>query len=241
MEPLSATILILVVTSRSITLAADSRKTILTENSVKGTELMDKIYQTNDYFYAVTGLDSSENKSFRIHNVIHNVLNKCEDFDHAVSLIAINLAKALKSFFTNMKERNNDLFLEFQKYCASGGEIIIMKNVGILPTTYLIAYKIINDATVKVIVNTWKTDCNKIQKEHQSFWRAIGNTSFMNVSTFSEKDITSNPVLFAKEIIQEGINQYPSFVSEPLNIIQLNESGAQWVERSATAPNCIDL
>lgn len=239
MEPLWATIIILVVTGRNITLAVDSRKTILTQNSVCGTEVMDKIYQTDDYFYAVSGLDSSVDRSFSIHALIHNILKNSNDFDQVVRQLANDLTYALKSFFTNMKELNTDLFYSFQKYSASGGEIILIKNVGTLPTTYLMDYKIIVDNNIKVIANTWKTDCNIIKKLNQSFWRTIGNTSFMNGFYFSDKEITSDPVLFAKKIIQEGIKRYPAFVSEPMNILQLDGSGVQWKERSATAPNRI--
>jgi hypothetical protein len=239
MEPLYATIIILVVTSRNITLAADSRKTILSDDNVCGSGVMDKIYQTDDYFYAVSGVDSSVDRSFSIHALVHNILTNTGDFDQVAKRLANDLTYKLKGFFTNMKEFNADLFQRFQKYSASGGEIVIIKNVDNVPTCYLLEYKVSANTNVNVIVHTWRTDCKIVKEQNHCFWRTIGNTAFMNSFSVSEQEIASNPDLFAKKIIQEGIKRYPAFVSEPMNILQLDESGAQWKERSATAPNRI--
>ena len=45
MEPIFATILVLVVTNRNIILAADSKKTSLNAEGIERNEIMDKIYQ----------------------------------------------------------------------------------------------------------------------------------------------------------------------------------------------------
>jgi hypothetical protein len=239
MDPLSATILVLVITSSDIVLAADSRKTSLAQNGVRETGVMDKIYQANDYYYAVSGLDSTEDGSFSIQSIIHKMLQQFSDFDLAARTITVELSKALKEFFTKLKESSSAIFTHFQNNSASGGEIIILKRVGAVPTAYLLDYKIIDGSNIKVVMNSWKTDCSKITGQDECFWRAIGHTSFLKGNDIPEEKMTADPVLHAKLIIEEGIKRYPVFVGAPINILSLNEAGVQWIEKNATSPNRI--
>ena len=239
MGSLSATILVLIITSRDIVLAADSRKATLAQTGVKDIGVMDKIYQTNDYYYAVSGLDSSVDGSFSVQGIIHNILEQFSDFDLAIREITVQLSKALKAFFTSLKENSSAIFKHFQNNSASGGEIIIIKRVGAIPTAYLMDYRVIDGNSIKVVMNSWKTDCSKIKNTNECFWRAIGHTSFLTGNDISCEIIAAEPVVHAKQIIEEGIKRYPVFVSAPINILKMNGTGVKWIEKNATSPNRI--
>jgi hypothetical protein len=230
MEPLFATILVLVVTNRNIVLAADSRKVVLSPDGVEEKEIMNKVYQTNDYYYAFSGLDSSGVGGFSIQTILDNILRAYEDFELSIQQIVAILPKAIKDFFSGLKEGHSALFAQFQKYCDSGGEIIIIKRVDRLPTVYLLDYRIVNESSIKVVMNTWKTNISAIKGPNECFWRAIGNTAFLNGYQISEEEMATQSVEKATQIIKEGIRRYPDFVGSPIKVLIMDESGDQWLE-----------
>lgn len=237
METLYATILVLVVTKHNLILAADSRKTNLDPGGIGKRGTMDKICQTNDYYYAVSGLNSNEDGSFSMQAVLHNILVEYSDLDEAVKSIAVTLTAELKNYFTNLKKMSSALFRQFQTYSFSGGEIVIAKRVGNIPAAYLLDYKIIDGSVINVVMNTGKIDIKKIKGNEECFWRAIGNTSFLNNNMPTEREMAANPIKKAKWIIEEGIKIYPDFVSAPINILEMTEAGEQWIEVNAAEIN----
>lgn len=237
MEALYATILVLVVTNHNLILAADSRKTNLDPGGIGKKGTMDKICQTNDYYYAVSGLNSNEDGSFSMQAVLHNILVNYSDSDEAIKSIAVTLTAELKNYFINLKKISSALFRQFQTYSFSGGEIVIAKSVGNIPTAYLLDYKIIDGSVINVVMNTGKTDIKKIKGNEECFWRAIGNTSFLDKNMPTEKEMAANPIKKAKWIIEEGIKIYPDFVGAPINILEMTEAGEHWIEVNAAEIN----
>jgi hypothetical protein len=229
MEPFCATILILVVTNRRVILAADSRKTIVDSAGISKKGTTKKILHTNDYYYAISGLNSSDDRSFSLSAVIDRVLLRYDDFEDAVKHLAALLSTELKTFFINLRKGSLAVFRQFQSYSYSGGEIVIAKRVDKIPTIYLLDYKIIDGPDINVVINTWTTDIKKIKNGQECFWRAIGNTSFLNCKMPTEQEMAVSSIEKAKWIIEEGSRMYPDFVSEPINIIELTEGGDKWV------------
>lgn len=229
MEPLLATILVLVVTNHNLILAADSRKTILFPDGIGKMGTLDKISQTDNYFYAVSGLHSDKEGSFSIQAILHRTLLEYSNFDEAIKRISVTLTTELKNYFIDLKKINPGLFRQFQTYSYSGGEIVIAKRVNNIPTAYLLDYKIIDGSVIDVIMNTGKTDIKKIKRSDECFWRAIGNTSFLDENMPTEKEMASDPIKKAKWIIEEGIRICPAFVGEPVNILEMTEAGEQWI------------
>lgn len=227
-DHISATILVLVVTNHSVVLAADSRKTIFYPGGIVKTGTLDKIHQTDDYYYAVSGLNSGEDESFSMQKILHNILLKHLDFDEAVKDLAVTLTTGLRNYFANLKEKSAALFRRFQTYSFSGGEIVIAKRVNNVPTVYLLDYQVIDGAIINVVMNTGKTDIKKIKGSEECFWRAIGNTSFLNANMPTEKEMAANAIGKAKWIIGEGIRRHPDFVGEPISILEMTEKGAEW-------------
>jgi hypothetical protein len=230
MEPLFATILVLVVTNRNVVLAADSRKVVLSPGGIAQKEIMNKVHQTNDYYYAFSGLDSSGVGGFNVQTILEGILNAYEDFELAIQHIVEVLPKAIKDFFTSLKEHHSALFEQFQKYCDSGGEIVIVKRVNSLPTVYLLDYRIVNELSIKVVMNTWKTNTSSIKGQHECFWRAIGNTSFLNATEILEEEMAMHPAKKARQIIEEGIEKNPDFIGAPIKIFLMDERGMKWLE-----------
>jgi hypothetical protein len=228
LEPLLATILVLVVTKHEIILAADSKKTSLNSEGIEKNEIMDKIYQVNDYYYAVAGLDSSGDGSFSIHTILNPILLGYSDIEIVVQQILSQLPIALKDFFSGLKERSPAVFAQYQKYSASGGEIVIIKRVGKVPSLFLMDYRISEEATMKIVMNTWKADISTIESSSQCFWRAIGSTSFLSGRYPSEEEMALHPEVKAKEIIEEGIRLFPDFVGRPIKMVRMDEEGA-WI------------
>jgi hypothetical protein len=229
MEPLSATILVLVVTNRNLILAADSRKTNLRAEGIGEKGTVDKICHTNNYYYALSGLHSDEDGSFNMPAILHRILLQYTDFDEAIKQVAYTLTAELKRYFTNLKTLSHRLFRQFQTYSYSGGEIVIAKRVNTIPTACLLDYKIIDGPVIDVVMNTGKTDIKKIKGNEECFWRAIGNASFLDRSIPTEKEMAGSPVNKAKRIIEEGIRIYPAFVGEPVTILEMTEAGEHWI------------
>lgn len=228
MEQLYATILVLAVTNHNLILAADSRKTNIYQDGIgKGT--LDKICQTNDYYYAVSGLHSDADGNFSMQTILHRTLLEYSDFDAAIKRIALTLTTELKNYFINLKKTSPVLFRQFQTYSYSGGEIVIAKRVNDIPTAYLLDYRIIDGSVIDVVMNTGKTDIKKIKNSEECFWRAIGNTAFLDKKMPTEKEMAANPIKKARWIIEEGIKMYPAFVGEPINILEMTEAWEQWV------------
>ncbi|WP_018614439.1 hypothetical protein [Segetibacter koreensis] len=229
MEPIAATILVLVVTNHNLILAADSRKTNLYPGGIGEKGSVEKICRTNDYYYAVAGLHSDEDGSFNMRSILHHLLLEQTDFDTAIKRIAVTLTTELKNYFTKLKKLNFALFKQFQKYSYAGGEIIIAKRINSIPTACLFDYKIIDDTTINVVMNTGKTDIKNIKGGEECFWRAIGNTSFLDKNMPTEEEMATSPVEKVKWIIEEGIKNYPAFVGEPIRILEMTEAGEQWI------------
>ncbi|HYH16668.1 MAG TPA: hypothetical protein VD794_15665 [Flavisolibacter sp.] len=235
MDTLYATILILVVTDQKILLAADSRKTYLDKNGIQKVETIDKIYQTEDCFYAICGFHEEEN-SFSIHQLIHECLLQYSGMQNAISQMTQILAKAIKNYFSALKKSSAAIFNQLRKYSALSGEIFLIKCVKSIPTAYLLDYSITEGASVKVTINSWTINCKHIKENYCCFWRAIGNTS--NLPTcIPEKTWATHPEICARKVIEEGIIKYPNFVSAPINMLELTPENVIWLEKSKTSPN----
>lgn len=221
MEPLFATILVLVVTNRKIILAADSKKTSLNADGIEKNEIMDKIYKVNDYFYAVAGLDSSGDRSFSVHAILQRIFYYYSDMEQVIQQILAQLPIALKNFFTGLKQRSPEVFAQYQKLSGSGGEIVIIKRVGKIPNLYLLDYRVEEESTLKIVMNSWRSDTSTIKEETQCFWRAIGSISFLSGRYPAEEEMALAPEAKAREIIEEGIRNYPDFVGGPIKVLQM--------------------
>lgn len=229
MEHFYATILVLAITNHNLILAADSRKTNLYPGGIGEKGTADKICQTNDYYYAISGLHSDEDAGFSMQAILHCILLEYSDFDEAIKHITVTLTTELKNYFINLKKNNAQLFRLFQTYSYSGGEIVIAKRVNNSPAAYLLDYKIIDASAINVVMNTGKTGIKEIKGNEECFWRAIGNTSFLDKNMPAEKEMAADPVKKSKWIIEEGIRNYPAFVGGPINIIEMTEAGEQWI------------
>lgn len=237
MDALYATILVLVVTNQRIVLAADSRKTYLDKKGVNRVDILDKIYKSNDWYYAVCGFNEEEGK-FSLHKLIHEYLAVSGKGANSIKNVAHALATALKQYFEDLKRSSPAVFQQLLSISASGGEVFIISRVNALPTAYLIDYRVNDGSPLQVTVNTWSIDTKAIGRSDACFWRAVGNVPGSVVNQVSEKDWATQPVKQAKQLIEEGCKQYPAFVSAPVNILELTVDGVNWIEKTHTAPNC---
>lgn len=238
MDIFYATILVLVVTKQHILLAADSRKTYLDKNGIQKLGTIDKIYKTNDSYYAVCGFHEEENE-FSIHEIIHQHLVKNISIKEAIKQLVHSLASALKNYFTNLKKTSPSVFKQLKQISASGGEVFIVKCVDSIPSAFLIDYRIIDGATIKVTMNTWSIDTVSIKESDTCFWRAVGNTPLLTNSYLTEKEWALYPEENAKRLIEDGSKLYPNFVGGPINMVELSSNGVRWIEKSPTAPNSV--
>jgi hypothetical protein len=210
-------------------MAADSRKIKLYEHGVGEKETMKKIIQVNDYYYAVSGINSDEDLGLDVHNILISILKDQDNPKLAVPFIANQLAGELKNYFTSIKNSRSAKFQYFQKYRLTGGEVFIVKRVDQIPTAYLLEYYIHYSHPIRVTMKTGKIDVNKIKNKDECFWRAIGNTSFLNYQIYTEKEMAVNPVINARKIIEEGIRKEPVFVGPPITILELTANGETWL------------
>ena len=236
LEPLWATLLVLVVTDKTMVLAADSKKTVLHPDGYTSTGTMDKIFQTGDYYFALSGFNTTEDNRFSLPLLLDKVLLQHSDFDAAVKKIVSIVATELKHYFVQLKNTSADVYTQFKKYSDAGGEIVMVKRVGALPTAYLLDYKLIDEPSIKVVLNTWKITTADIPKEEPCFWRAIGHASFLKKGMPSAEAMAKEPVAKARWLIEEGIRNEPLFVGGPINILELRSEGVQWIGRTGTAP-----
>jgi hypothetical protein len=239
MDALYATILVLVVTNQRILLAADSRKTYLDKQGVQKLGTLDKIYKTNDCYYAVCGFHEEEGR-FSLHQIIHKYLLQSGSLHETIKAMAKELATALKHYFLELKKGSPALFQQLIRTSASGGEVFIVSRVDAIPTAFLIDYKVMDGATVKVTMKTWSINILAIINAESCFWRAIGNTPILSSALLSEKVWALHPVQNAKSLLAEGIKRYPDFVSGPINMLELTTEGVHWIEKTPTAPNTVD-
>ena len=239
MDLLHATILVLVVTNQRILLAADSRKTYLDKKGIYRIDTIDKIYQTKDFYYAVSGFHEEEG-CFSLHKLIHEQLLLSSSLFDTVSSLAQVLATALKTYFGELKKSSPAVFQQVMRQCAFGGEIFIVGQVEHIPTAYLIDYRISDSASLKITNNTWSININSIKGPESCFWRAIGNTPVLSSTFLSEKEWALYPDKKAKMLIEEGAKRNPELVSNPINMLELTECGIKWIEKTQTAPNKVN-
>lgn len=239
MDALYATILVLVVTNQRILLAADSRKTYLDKQGVHKVGSLDKIYKTNDCYYAVCGFHEEEGR-FSIHELIHTHLLQSLGLHEAIKQMVQALATALKQYFQELKKSSPALFQQVKRVSASGGEVFVVSRVDTIPTAFIIDYRVTDSSDVKVTMNTWSIDILAIKNPESCFWRAIGNTPTLSSTLLSEKEWALHPVENAKSLIEEGIKRSPDFVSAPINMLELTINGINWIEKTYTAPNTVD-
>lgn len=235
MDALYATILVMVVTNQRILLAADSRKTYLDEKGIHKTDTIDKIYETNDCYYAVCGFHE-EVKGFSVHRLLHNCLAKFANFRDAVAQITHSLAAELKQYFTSLKTSSPAVFQQLRNVGGAAGEVFLIKRHKNIPTAYVLDYLITGSKDLKVTVTSRSTTISDINTTTSCFWRAIGNTGYLP-SSLPEKDWALTPEILASRVIEEGCKLTPTFVSIPINMVELSSSGIRWIEKTATAPN----
>lgn len=235
MEVFYATILVMVVTNQRILLAADSRKTYLDKNGIHKTGTIDKIYETDDCYYAVCGFHEEEN-GFSVHRLLHNCLSQFSDFSHAVKQITHSLATELKTYFTSLKKTSPAVFQQLKNISAAAGEVFLVKRHNNIPTAYLLDYHIVDGATIKVTVTSRTTTIADIQTTASCFWRAIGNTGFLPAS-ITEVEWAKHPEAISRRVIEEGSKRTPAFVSPPVNMLEITTAGVRWIEKTPTAPN----
>jgi hypothetical protein len=226
MEPLCATILVLVVTSRNIILAADSKKTYLYPDGPADGGTMEKIHQSGTFYYASSGL--YEDGSFNMRAIIHNVFCRYPDFTTAFTNIAATLATALKEYFVNLKKSNPKAFAQYLQHSGAGGEIFIVTRYKNIPSAAIIDYSIKDSASAGIVLNTWSIDTIKIKSAGECFWRTAGNTSFTGRLVPSEKELAEQPVDGARKIIEDGIKANPSLVSTPIVVLEMAKSGERF-------------
>jgi hypothetical protein len=226
MEPLCATILVLVVTSRNIILAADSKKTYLYPDGPADGGTMEKIHQSGAYYFASSGL--YEDESFNMCAILDNMFCRYPDLITALTNIATALAAALKEYFVNLKKSNPKAFAQYLQHSGAGGELFIVTRYKSIPSAAIIDYSIKDSASTGIVLNTWSIDTTKIKSAGECFWRTAGNTSFTGRQLPSEKALAVRPVDGAINIIEDGIKAYPSLVSAPITVLEMTKSGERF-------------
>lgn len=235
-DPLYATLLVLVVTHTQVLLAADSRKNTLHPDGRREEGTMDKIFRTGDCYYAVSGFSATADGSFSLQGVIHKTLLQYADFSLAIKHMAPAIATELKAYLDSLQKESPRLFAQLLRDSFSGGEIVLVKRIGNLPTAVLLTYKILSGSSVKVVVDTWSINIDSINGEDDCFWRAIGHAPFLNKKLPSVKEVAQHPAATAKRIIEEGAKAYPDFVGGLINLLELTRQWERWIEKSPTAP-----
>ena len=235
-EPLYATLLVLVVTNTRVILAADSRKNTLHPDGSRVQGTMDKIFRTGDCYYAVSGFSSTEDEAFSLQKVIHQTLLLYTDFNRAVSHLAKAVATGLKAYLARLKQESPQLFAQLLRDSHSGGEVVLVKRVAGVPTAVLLTYKVVAGASVKVVVTSSGIDIGSIRGEEDCFWRAIGNTAFLDWSIPSVKEVAAGPAAAAKRMLEEGARAHPQWIGGPFNMVELTPGEVRWLEKSPTAP-----
>jgi hypothetical protein len=235
-EPLYATLLVLVVTNSRVILAADSRRNVLYPDGAREQGTMDKIFQTGNCYYAVSGFSSTYDGRFSLQAVLHKLLLFYPDFNSGLTRIAKAVASELKNYLSVLNSTSPALFAQLRRDSNSGGEIVLVKRVGDVPTAALLTYHIIDGAPVKIVLQNWRIDTTSIKGEDDCFWRAIGNTGFLNGRLPSENEMATRPIEAVKRLMQEGIKANPQQIGGPINILEVTPTGEQWIEKSPTAP-----
>lgn len=235
MDALYATILVMVVTNQRILLAADSRKTYLDKNGIHKTDTIDKIYETNDCYYAVCGFHE-EVKGFSVHRLLHNCLVRFADFRDAISNITHTLANELKHYFTTLRKNSPAVFQQLRNISGAAGEVFLIKHHKNIPTAYVLDYHITEGAALKVTVTSRSTTITDIKTNTSCFWRAIGNIGYLP-SSLPEQEWALTPEVIANRVIEEGCKLTPTYVSPPVNMVELSTSGIRWIEKTVTSPN----
>jgi hypothetical protein len=230
MDSLQATILVLVVTSERMLLAADSRNTHIETSGLGRKEAIDKIGQTGDYYYAVSGLNSSADGSFSIPVILQRVLATQPDLKKAEEALAHTLANEIKHFLEELKGTSPETFRHLLHYCSSGGEIFVVSKYGPVPSALLLDYRITDGTPLKVVLNTWSITLDKIEQADDCYWRAIGNVGFLKEAMPGKKEVAADPEGMIRRIMEEGIRRSPEFVGPPVHLLELSRDGARWIE-----------
>lgn len=235
-DPLYATLLVLVVTNTRVLLAADSRKNTLHPDGTREEGTMDKIFRTGDCYYAVSGFSSTSDGSFSLQGVIHKTLLLYADFRTAIKQMAPAIATELKAYLGSLQKSSPRLFAQLLRDSFSGGEIVLVKRIGSMPTAVLLTYKIAAGRSVKVEVDTWSINSSTIAEQDDCFWRAIGHTAFLDRGMPSLKEVAQHPAATAKRIIEQGAKAHPHFVGGCINLLELTKEWERWIEKSPTTP-----
>lgn len=235
-EPLYATLLVLVVTNTRVILAADSRKNTLHPDGSRVQGTMDKIFRTGDCYYAVSGFSSTADGAFSLQRVIHETLLLYTGFREATRHLAKAMATELKAWLSGMRKVSPELFTQLLRDAHPGGEVVLVKRVAGVPTAVLLTYNVTTGAEVKVVVDTWHMDSTHIKGEEDCFWRAIGNTAFLNRGLPSAREVATAPAAAAKKMLEEGARAHPQWIGLPFNMVELRGEGERWIEKSPTAP-----
>ena len=229
LEPLYATILILVVTKQQILLAADSRKTYLDANGVRKTGTMQKLREVNGYYYAIAGIYEDETTGFSIAKLLEDVFLETTDIKKAIQHITHQLATALKTYFSQLQQFHPSLLQQLKQQSASGGELFIVKKLANLPTAYNIEYRFSEKNDLQVIVKNGFIDCTQLTNSNTCFYRLVGNVIPSSLSRFTEKQWATEPVESIHWVMQESQKAFPDFVSAPFSIVSLSANGVEWL------------
>lgn len=234
---LSATTIVVIVTSDFVILGVDSKLTI--EDGITGEKLYQetvKLFKTGNYFYAASGVMGTMD-SLNLHaRILGRRIKNGTNFDSLISLANLEIKNSLFNQAMDIKKRMpyyfyNHYMLRMPVFSYA---IIGVKNGK--PFAY--TCDVVSDNTeafrLKFIEQEFPLPTS-LATDAKAFY--VGAHEAIN-------DYTKNPAVFAKhpdqvieDLLMVEVNNTPDKVGLPLNIVKIYKDGnVEWLKRSKDCP-----
>ena len=228
-----ATSIVIIVTPKSVVLAADSKASFFDyETKKEEKKSVPKIYQSQEYFFAISGLTKNPKNGFDPAALINSILSQEANFALAIQIIKNKLQEALKRELLAQKANTLDAL----KRTIQESDIVI--SIGIVglnfgkPFAHLLGFKVINldSMELQILEDSCPGNCPNGVKV---FWmgKADAISKYM-----SNGPVNEQPHLLAEKLIELECEASANYVGEPIDVIEISAENKKWHRQKIGCP-----
>ena len=241
-KSLQATTIIVFVTSAYVLLGVDSKLTI--ENTITG-EVRDsattKLYQTNDYFFAMQGVYSLIENTDHFAKKLGSQLNSGKELSESVQSANLEIKKALNDQAGIIQEKWPDYYeSEYldKKFILS---YIIVGVKDKIPFAYKSAFVLEDSSEYDLSIQESHFPVATSKPTDAKGYYLGEHDAIDNYMKRPENISNTTPEKLVETLFEIQIQATPSTVGPPVNIVKIEKDGAvSWIKRDETCPILID-
>lgn len=228
-KPIYSTSIVCIFKNNTITIGADSRKTVTNFAGSNFSSLTCKILQVDSFFIAFSGMTAYDDANFYLVEIAKNTLSGPGFTNEKIITFRDSLVIAFKKTIDFMKIKTPSVFSDTEKLNNLRCNVLVLGIKDSIPFIYSIQYKV---KEMKSIIGY------EIAKEFQGIYSSASGRFILgerdHIYKFEETDSTywkkNDPIDVIKFFIGLEIeNSRP--VGPPIDILQIDKSGGHWIQR----------